>query len=56
MRDQDARLCFEDGSGQMLRPPTARTWSRRGHTPAVTVRAAGSRGIPLAGPVCHKAR
>ncbi|WP_308299099.1 hypothetical protein [Streptomyces sp. GESEQ-35] len=53
--DQDAWLCFADESGQMLRPPKARTWSRRGHTPCVRVRAAGSGRISLAGLVCYKA-
>jgi putative transposase len=28
---------FEDESGQGLRPPKGRTWSRRGHTPVVKV-------------------
>ena len=55
VRDQDAWLCFADESGQMLRPPRARTWSRRGHTPCVRVRAAGSGRISLAGLVCRKA-
>ncbi|MEU6091011.1 transposase [Streptomyces sp. NPDC047085] len=40
----------------MLRPPKARTWSLRGHTPVVTVRAAGSGRVSLAGLVCRKAR
>lgn len=34
---------------------TSRTWSRRGHTPCVRVRAAGSGRISLAGLVCRKA-
>ncbi|MFE6692191.1 transposase [Streptomyces sp. NPDC057743] len=38
----------------MLRPPKARTWSRRGHTPRITVRAAGSGRISLAGLVCRR--
>lgn len=54
MRDQDAWLCFADESGQLLRPPRARTWSPRGHTPHVRVRAAGSGRISLAGLVCHR--
>src|SRR5580700_3973582 len=37
------RLCFQDESGQGLRPPKGRTWGRRGRTP---VRAA-------AGPRSH---
>ncbi|GHI02711.1 hypothetical protein Scel_10320 [Streptomyces cellostaticus] len=55
VRDQDAWLCFADESGRLLRPPKARTWSRRGHTPVVTVRAAGSGRISLAGLVCRRA-
>lgn len=54
MRDQDAWLCFADESGQLLRPPKARTWSRRVHTPRVTVRAAGSGRISLADLVCRR--
>ncbi|WUV40411.1 IS3 family transposase (plasmid) [Streptomyces sp. NBC_01483] len=38
----NAWLCFADESGQVLRPPKAQTWSRRGHTPRVTVRGGGS--------------
>ena len=34
--DLGAWLCFEDESGQGLRPPKGRTWGRRGHTPVVT--------------------
>ena len=36
-------ICFEDEAGQNLRPPKARTWARRGHTPVVTVSAARAR-------------
>jgi hypothetical protein len=35
--DLGAWLCFEDESGQGLRPPKGRTWGRRGHIPVVTV-------------------
>ena len=35
--DLGAWLCFQDESGQGLRPPKGRTWGRRGHTPMVTV-------------------
>ncbi|MFI1204022.1 transposase [Streptomyces sp. NPDC020883] len=34
MRDQDAWLCFADESGQVLRPPKARTWSDAAKHPA----------------------
>ncbi|WP_326762683.1 transposase [Streptomyces phaeochromogenes] len=55
MRDQDAWLCFADEAGQLLRPPKACTWSRRGCPPLVRVRAAGSGRISMAGLVCRKA-
>jgi len=32
-----AYLCFEDEAGQSQRPPKARTWARRGHTPVAVV-------------------
>ena len=35
--DLGAWLCFQDESGQGLRPPKGRTWGRRGRTPVVTV-------------------
>ena len=35
--DLGAWLCFEDESGQGLRPPKGRTWGWRGHTPVVRV-------------------
>ncbi|MFH9424966.1 IS630 family transposase [Streptomyces sp. NPDC017529] len=54
VRERDAWLCFADEAGQVLRPPKARTWSRRGHPPLVTVRAAGSGRISLAGLVCRR--
>ncbi|WP_433432919.1 helix-turn-helix domain-containing protein [Nonomuraea sp. CA-141351] len=47
-RDQDAWICFEDEAGQSLRPPKARTWSRRGRTPVVT----GSGRLSLARLIC----
>ncbi|MEW1914749.1 transposase [Kitasatospora sp. NPDC085895] len=52
MRDRDAWLCFEDEAGQGLRPPKARTWSRRGHTPVVDVTGSGSGRISLASMIC----
>ncbi|MEU6798669.1 transposase [Nonomuraea wenchangensis] len=53
-RDQDAWICFADEAGQSLRPPKARTWSRRGHTPVVTVSGKGSGRVNLAGLICVK--
>ncbi|MEU7229914.1 transposase [Streptomyces chrestomyceticus] len=52
IRDQGAWLCFADESGQVLRPPKDRTWSRRSHPPVLAVRAAGSGRLSLAGRVC----
>jgi len=43
-----AWLCFEDESGQGLRPPKGRTWGRRGRTPVVTVTAQGSKRVSVA--------
>ncbi|MER6076308.1 transposase [Streptomyces sp. NPDC001817] len=54
MRDQNAWLCFEDESGQGLRPPKARTWSRRGCSPVVRVSGKGSGRISVAGMVCAR--
>ena len=47
-----AWICFEDEAGQNLRPPKARTWARRGHTPVVTVSGKGSGRVSVAGLVC----
>jgi DDE superfamily endonuclease len=47
-----AYVCFEDEAGQSLRPPKARTWGRRGHTPVVKVSGKGSGRVPVAGLVC----
>lgn len=52
MRDQGAWLLFEDEAGQSLKPPKARTWSRRGHTPVIKVIAKGSGRVCLAALVC----
>lgn len=49
-----AWICFEDEAGQTLRPPKARTWSRRGHTPEIAVSGKGSGRISIAGLVCLK--
>ncbi|MFE7393195.1 transposase [Streptomyces sp. NPDC057582] len=47
-------MVFEDECGQSLRPPKARTWSRRGRTPVVKVSGKGSGRISVAGMVCAK--
>jgi putative transposase len=50
--EQGAWLCFEDETGQTLRPLKARTWGRRGHTPQVPVSGKGSGRVSVAGLVC----
>ena len=52
--DLGAWLCFEDESGQGLRPPKGRTWGRRGHTPVVRVTAQGSKRVSVAALVCAR--
>lgn len=54
MRARDAWLCFVDEAGQLLRPPWARTWSRRGRPSVLRVRTAGAARLSLAGMVCRK--
>ncbi len=49
-----AYLCFEDEAGQNLRPPKARTWAPRGHTPVVRVSGNGSGRVSVAGLACYK--
>jgi len=46
--DLGAWLCFEDESGQGLRPPKGRTWGRRGQTPVVTVTGGHETRVSLA--------
>ena len=50
-----AWVCFEDEAGKALRPPKARTWARRGHTPVVTVSGKAPGGISR-GPGLPQAR
>ena len=45
-------MCFEDEAGQSPRPPKARTWGRRGHTPVAVVPGKGSGRISAAGLAC----
>ena len=47
-------MCFEDEAGQSLRPPKARTWARRGHTPVAVVPGKGSGRVSAAGMTCYK--
>jgi len=49
-----AYLCFEDEAGQNLRPPKARTWAPRGHTPIVRVSGKGSGKVSVAGLACYR--
>jgi hypothetical protein len=54
-RDLGAWVCFEDEAGQSLRPPKARTWSRRGLTPVVSVSGKGSGRVSMAGLIATRA-
>lgn len=45
---------FADDAGQSLRPPKARTWAPRGHTPVVKVAGKGSGRVSLAGMIALK--
>ena len=58
--DLGAWLCFEDESGQGLRPPRGRTWGRRGRTPVVTVTGGHDTRVSLAALIAvrpgHQAR
>jgi hypothetical protein len=49
-----AWIVFEDEAGQNLRPPKARTWAPRGHTPVTVVSGKGSGRVSVAGLVCLK--
>ena len=52
--DLGAWLCFEDESGQGLRPPKGRTWGRRGRTPVVRVTGASNKRVSLAALIAVK--
>jgi hypothetical protein len=58
--DLGAWLCFEDESGQGLRPPNGRTWGRRGRTPIVRVTGGHNKRVSLAALIAtrpgHRAR
>ncbi|WP_431921183.1 transposase [Micromonospora wenchangensis] len=51
---RQAWLVFEDEAGQTLRPPKARTWGARGHTPVVPVSGKGSGRVSIAGLTCYR--
>jgi hypothetical protein len=52
--DLGAWICFEDESGQGLRPPVGRTWGRRGRTPVVTVTGGSNKRVSLAALIAVK--
>ncbi len=52
--DLGAWLCFEDESGQGLRPPKGRTRGRRGCTPVVRVTGASNKHVSLAALIAVK--
>jgi transposase len=52
VRRQGAWLVFVGEAGQRLRPPKARTWSRRGRPPVVKVTGKGSGRVSPAALVC----
>lgn len=47
-------IVFEDECGQSLRPPRSRTWGRRGATPVIRVRQAGTGQVSIAGLACYR--
>ena len=49
-----AWICFEDESGQGLRPPKGRTWGPRGHTPVVKVTGGSNKRVSLAALIAIK--
>ncbi|MFL1378057.1 MULTISPECIES: transposase [unclassified Nocardiopsis] len=53
-RRAGAWICFEDESGQHLRPAKVRTWAPRGQTPVVKVTGMGYGRVSLAGLVCTR--
>ena len=54
LADLGAWLCFEDESGQGVRPPKGRTWGRRGHTPVVKVTGASNKRVSVAALIAVK--
>src|SRR3954447_6743138 len=48
-----AWIVFEDEAGATLRPPKARAWAVRGHTPQVAVSGRGGR-VSMAALVCYR--
>nr|WP_078492368.1 transposase [Streptomyces yerevanensis] len=50
-----AHICFEDETGQGLRPPKGRIWAPRGQRPVVRVRGRNRGRVNIAGVVCYRA-
>jgi len=50
----NAWVVIEDGAGQSMTPPRARTWGHQGITPVVRVRGRGSGRVSMAGMTCYK--
>src|SRR5204863_5879867 len=48
-----AWILFEDEAGATLRPPKARTWAARGHTPVIAVSGRGGR-VSMAALACYR--
>ena len=53
-RRLNAWICFADECGKTLRAAKASTWAPRGQTPVVTVTAAGSARVSVAGLLCYR--
>ena len=52
--DLGAWLCFENESGQGLRPPKGRTWGHRGQTPVARVTGGSNKRVSLAALIAIK--
>ncbi|MBG0825794.1 transposase [Planomonospora sp. ID91781] len=52
--DLGAYVCFEDETGQGLRPPKGRTWAPRGMRPVVRVRGRNAGRVNVAGVLCFR--
>ncbi|MEU1692023.1 transposase [Streptomyces hirsutus] len=50
-----AHICFEDETGQGLRPPKGRTWAPCGQRPVARVRGHSRGRVNIAGVVCYRA-
>ncbi len=50
-----AHICFEEETGQGLRPPKGRTWAPHGQRPVVRVRGRNRGRVNIAGVACYRA-